>query len=668
MTVLTFFTSLFSFGISWIEKALYTACLFLDGIVYFLVSYCYNLFIIMCNINYNSLYGIVSGLINRLEAVVMVFVVFKAGLALIQYMIDPEKASKEGSKILVNIFITAALLISYNFIFTVLNEISMLVIGNPTGYDYVVLGQIAGVEGKKDEGLIMRFIFGNSKVEDIGDYMAYSTLTIFLHDYNSPQTSDEVKNVICRNSNGKCDYMKLTDLVSKIKLRVDYTPVIGFVVGLYLIYSLVKAAIQIGVRMFKMLILQILAPVAIISIIGDGLKADVFSKFIKKYISVYIEAFVRMFSMLIVSVFVCKIFINIGDYFMQLDTGDGFTTGLVTVLVVIAAFKFAGDIPKFIDDILSTHLGDSKGGGFGHFIGGMLGAGIGLATGLSTGTLAGTVAGLAGGISAGAKGKNVADFFKGQAQNGANARNVGANARMAGGSFAYAGSKVGGFFGAPQRRLEKGKLAGERQTAMDNMVKTMEDYYDGKVTIGGQEIGLTRDIFKNYAYDSGWTDPGTGQSYYDQLSSSTREYVDRTAAAYENYTAAQGAYDRLRASGTATDADLQSAYEDVESARTAWSSLKATTDKRIDTDFNTKMLRDIHEDSEHMVKEKGRNAVSRSIETYDNVAAGGYSTRDFRAGRSNTKTASDHYTEQQDKTTHSRSAERFTRTNSRGGK
>ena len=683
--------NLFSLGIAannWIMEAIIKMLLFFDGIAYTLVAYSYKLFQLMCTLNFNSLYGIVSPILTRVEALIMVFVVYKLGISLINFMLKPEDASKEGSKILVNIFITAALLISYNTIFGIFNELSMLVVGVPENYSFTYLGQIADLSESKDAGLINRIVFGTEEeLTDVGEYIAFSMCTLFITNVNDPSDTTLLGSRIDSDKNpGHPDFNKLQTIAADVGKQFDYFYLVGFGVGVYMIYSFVKAAIQVGVRAFKLLILQIIAPVAIITIIGEGVKGKTFKNFLNKYVSVYIELFIRIFSILLISTFVVKFIRNIGDFITGINNEEWYTYALMIALIILAAFKFAGDIPKFIDEILSTHLADNKGkGGFGHFAAGLLGAGIGLAAGLSTGTLAGTVSGLVGGASSGAKGKNVADFFKGQAQNGANARNVGANARMAGGSLAYAGAKVGGFFGGPQRKLEQGKLAGERQTAMDNMVKALEDNYDEKININGQDVGLSRDLFKDYAYDKNGANKA---KFYDTFSAETRKAIDDTKSAKDTYTAAQGAYDELRAKAAApgsgiTRAQLEAAYKQVEESRETYQSLKTSTDKKVDTEYNTRMIRNATgKDSKTYVKEKGRQAVARAIETYDHVADSRFSTKSIVKGDKvrvkdgngvwrevdpNTKTASDQYTRTQDSTTHSRSASDYTNSQSRGG-
>lgn len=688
--MMTMVTSLINIaaGGGWLEHPILNILLMFDGVIYQLVSYAFNLFLLMCSVNYNSIAGLASGLIDNLKAIIMVLVVYKLGVSLLKYMLNPDEAAKDGKKIVINIFITAALLISYNFVFSVFNELGMLIMGNPTNYPYTTLSTIADVTASDSDnkGLIMRFVFGSDSesIDDVGDFLAYSTASIFIHDYGNEESSTHLRNEIC-DDEGNCDFNKMKNLSGDIGQTVEYHYLISGLVGIYLVYAIGKSAIQIGIRMFKLLILQLLAPVAIITVIDGGIQASVFKKYVSKYVAVFLEAFIRMLTLLIVVVFVCKFFINKSDFFGSLSAEGGWVNFLITIILVVAAFKFAGDIPKFIGEIFpgfSGAAGDGK-GGFGKFIGGIVGGGIGLASGLATGTLAGAVSGLAGGVSAGTKGKNVADFFKGQASNGANARNVAANARMAGGSLAYAGARLGGMVGAPQRSLERGKLAGESKTAMDNMIKALEDNYDAKINIDGQEVGLNRDIFKSYAYEEPQyqrdasgnimtdsdgnpivTNPST-YGFYENLSLDTKNAVHKTNLAQEAYNKAQARLDELRANGASAD-QLKVAFEAAEAEKGKYLTLKASADKKVDTDYNTKMIKDAKEGKN--IKEKGQLGVKRSIETYDHVADKGFKTNDFIAGNSNTKKASDHYELQQDRFNNSASAAAYNRSNSRGGK
>ncbi len=489
MQLISFITSLINIGAnsSWTVHPVLNIFMMIDGLIYRLVSYAFNVFLIMCSVNFNTLYGIVAPLLDRLKAVIMVLVLFKVGVALIQYMVTPDKAMSEGTNILKNIVIVAVLLVSYQFVFNVLNELGMLIMGNPTGYPYTTLSTIADVTAGEDEGLIMRALFGadKEKVGDVGDYLAFSTLSIFIHDYNNPESSTVLKKEIC--SSEGCDFGKVHNLSSKVDKTIEYIWGLSGLVGLFLIYSIGKAAIEIGVRMFKLVILQMLAPVAIITIIDKGWGSSTWKAYLSKYGQVYIEAFTRMLFMLITTVFVCKFFVNIGDFFGNLSDVEGkFTKGLITIIVIISAYKIGGSIPKFIGEALGKNIGGSDA----NFVGGLLGAGVGALTGavggFAGGGLGGAISGAAGGLingaQSGSKGNNVAEFFKGQGQVGSNQKKRAAEIAAAGGGLAYMKDKLTTGFDS----LSDGRNARynhgvdeemkSNQKAMDKLDKEMAGY------------------------------------------------------------------------------------------------------------------------------------------------------------------------------------------------
>ena len=513
MDIITSLINIASGG-SWLDHPFLHILLMIDGMIYQLVSYAFNLFLLMCSVNYNSIAGLASNLIDNLKAIIMVLVVYKLGISLLQYMIKPEDAQSNGSKIVTNIFITAALLISYNFIFSVFNELGMMIMGNPTNYPYTTLSTIADVTASDadNKGLIMRFVFGadSDSIDDVGDFLAYSTMSIFLHDYGNEESSTNLRNEIC-DDEGKCDFSRMKNLSSDIDQTVEFHWGISSIVGIYLIYTIVKSAIQIGIRMFKLLILQILAPVAIITIIKDGTKSSVFQKYIKTYGSVFAEAFIRMLTMLIIVVFVCKFFINKSDFFGSLSAEGGWVNFLITIVLVIAAFKFAGDIPKFIGQIFPG-LGESAGGGkggFGKLLSGIVGGGIGAVAGLAGGVTAGinagagvlgtvgnAFAGAASGASGGIKGKNISDKIKNiSAASGKNNLARAQNIVARGGLGAMAS-------GAALNLVGYGKRADTRVSNLQAAAKAVEAYDKGTAALlkqTGAKASVADTISKGFA-------------------------------------------------------------------------------------------------------------------------------------------------------------------------
>lgn len=435
---MSFITSLISVGVSWIFRPLFSLFLYIDGVVYSLVAYSYKVFMLMAQLNFNVVYAWISPLIDRINAIIMVLIMFKLGYSLIQYMINPDKLSDKtigGTALLKNIAISAALLISYTFIFSVMNELSMLVIGVPKGYEFTTLKEIADVTtndgAEADSGLISRFIFGKqaNSVGDFGMYLATTTLQVFLHgkdNQNSLAESIYAKQ-LAKSENGDIntfDLTKITDVVSELDKTVEYKfPILSTAMAIYLIWSIIKLSIEIGVRMFKLIVLQIMAPVAIISIIDKGFDAKPWKAFIDTYWKTWVDAFIRVASLFLVTAFISKFWTDRSALFPDID---GFTRYMVLLIVIFAAYRFAQLLPKFIDGIFGHSLSENNSKGFGKTLGAMAGFGIGAVGGLATGIaakngvggiLSNTIGGAFGGANSGSKGANVADFFKGQAGN-----------------------------------------------------------------------------------------------------------------------------------------------------------------------------------------------------------------------------------------------------------
>ena len=307
-------------------------------------------------------------------------------------------------------------------------------------------------------------LFGDLMNEmDVGGWLAHQTFTIFLHDISSDGSgfsTEEVDKEI--EEDGKYVFTKAHNLVDEIDITVEYTlPFVSTIMGLYLIYSIAVVSIEIGVRMFKMIILQILAPLAIITIIDKGISSPTFKTFCKTYISVFLEAITRIAIVFIVTTFVGAFMDpdRLTSFFGNPDliTENVITRGLICVVVLVAGYRVVGILPKFIDQALGTSMaGSASGSGFGKFAAGLVGGAVGFGSGLATGIAGGAgvlgtagnmLSGAVGGYQAGGKGKNVADFFKNQSANTQANRDRAARINAQGGGLRYAGARLEGALG-----------------------------------------------------------------------------------------------------------------------------------------------------------------------------------------------------------------------------
>ena len=156
--------------------------------------------------------------------------------------------------------------------------------------------------------------------------------------------------------------------------------------------------IEVVIRNLKLLILQILAPIAFISYMNPNDK--VLNNWFQKFIGCYLDLFLKILAIRMSIFFVSLVSSTIGG-------------GLEKILIYLGVFLFAKTVPNLISDIFGIK---NMGGSFKDSMnalktaaftgaGAVAGAGVGLVSGMGKGASFGTVAGgLLGGAFRGASG------------------------------------------------------------------------------------------------------------------------------------------------------------------------------------------------------------------------------------------------------------------------
>lgn len=488
-----FITSLISISsvATWIFLPLNAIFLTLDGIVYSLLAYTYKIFMLIAQLNYNVLYAWVSPLVDRVNAIILVIIMFKIGYTLIQYMINPDKLddTKAGGPALIkNIGICAGLLIIYSFVFSVLNEVTLLMIGVPDGYEFTTLKEIADITntGEEKGGFVSRLIFGSesNNVENFGKEIAITTLSTFL--YTKPgETSplDKIYNEIQNSDLESIDMMRIVEVVARIGKDVEYKwPIVSTAAGLYLAWQIIKLSIELAIRIFKLIVLQTIAPLAIVSIVDGGTSNQTWKSYTKALIGTWTDAFVRVGSLFIATAFIGKFFAERSEL---LPEAVGLTKGLITLIMLFAAFQCVKLIPNLLNQIFpGMGTGEDHTKGFGKLLGGIAGAGLGAISGAAAGIIGGAgAAGVVGnvlsggfsGFQSGHKGKNVMDFFKNQGQVSQGNRDRAQRIARQGGGLRYAGAAIERGLGIPQGQQLRAQRIKDTAAALDNMMKARGD-------------------------------------------------------------------------------------------------------------------------------------------------------------------------------------------------
>ena len=472
----------FSSLATWVQYPIQSLALTIDGWVYSLVAYAYKLFMIVAQLNMNMIIEHAEVLVDRIKAVIMVLVLFKLAMSLITYLINPEKATDNavgGTALVKKIIITAAMLVSYEFVFSFMNDLSALIIGySEGGHSFKVIQPESGDNG----GLISRLVFGvnsDQSITDFGNQIASYTFQQFVKNDGSAKYDE-----VFQEAKETGSFAQVAELADEVGKRVKYEyPVISAIVGAFLIYSIVKMSLDIAVRMFKLVILQIVAPVAIISYIDPNTEKRVWKNYIKAYMTTYTDAFIRILALFITTAFISLVVGNVKEFFTSLgQQSGGLEEALIIIIVIVAGYRFAMLLPKFISSIFGFDFSNESKSSFGKTmaaIGGFAVGGIaGMATGLTSGIRSGAgaagvaanmLAGGFGGALAGTRGNTISDRIRNIGTNNANNRTRALNMANAGGLGQY---MIGGI----QRGIGVGTAQDTRINRLNHQNELLDAY------------------------------------------------------------------------------------------------------------------------------------------------------------------------------------------------
>lgn len=281
------------------------------------------------------------------------------------------------------------------------------------------------------------------------------------------------------NPQGNEDFGKLVE-----QKEIDFDLFICIIVGIALIAIILVLCIEVIIRTFKLLLLQILAPIAFISYINPNDK--VLNNWFQKYVGCYLDLFIKILSIRLAILFISKFSTQV--------------SGLSALLVYIAIFVFAKTIPNIITDVLGIK---NMGGTFKESMnalktaalvgtGALATGGIGFVAGMGKGGNFGTaVGGLLGGMvrggNAGARGfSNIAGAVSGQRSRSVAARQSNDQGGSFWGRFASGFAHIFGQQDAYDKAETQYKAASDALKASADF----EEYAIGEARKNGDLFGL----------------------------------------------------------------------------------------------------------------------------------------------------------------------------------
>ena len=341
---------------------------------------------------------------------------FKLTISFFQLMFDPDKVldSKKGvRKIFTNVFIVIIIIMLLPTAFNILYRAQKVFLP--------VLPRILFAEEKTSNNV-------DETVKKNSNQMSLILLRSFFsprrdpnNNYASVDGTKEIESIkefsekIIENDNSGF-------LGFGSHYRYEYKWPLSTIVGAITVFLLFSITLKVAIRVFKMIILEMIAPIPVLSLLDTSDKKDqAFYSWLRTLISTFLDIFLSLGTIYIVLYFINalatdKLFIDYGA--AEGLKEDPMRLAYLKVILILGLLKFAKDIPGFVKSIIGVkddnkELSATIGGIVGGMTGTALGAVGGLVGGRSlTGALTGAVAGARTGYTNGKKGTSTLEAYK----------------------------------------------------------------------------------------------------------------------------------------------------------------------------------------------------------------------------------------------------------------
>lgn len=360
---------------------LYNLLLMLDGAIYNLIDYLYDIFDFLAGINIFS-QDTYNDIVSRIYIILGVFMLFVLAYSLLRAIVNPDDFAKgENSfpNLIKNVVISLVIIVLLPMVFSVAFNIQNSILNNDT---------------------IPRLVLGNDYATntdvydaDAGRTMAYYTFMAFFHENEDWCGDPEVNGtgtVLTVGEEGTCadeilgngalfvqNGLPLSEIRAGVlredsfssfsefgeaveEGQINYMFIISTFGGLFILYVLLNFCFDMALRVIKLAFYQIIAPIPVICrILPGGNMKDVFSNWTKQVISIFFEVFIRIGIMNLGVFLITTIVKNFNGIPGLSDLSS--TQGLIVqALLIMGVVTFIRQAPDLLSKLLKLDTGGMK--------------------------------------------------------------------------------------------------------------------------------------------------------------------------------------------------------------------------------------------------------------------------------------------------------------------
>ena len=353
-----------------IQSAIFWLLLKIDAIVYTFIDWIYQIILMLADGDLLSNSNLVDELVNRLYLIIGVIILFLVAYSLLRSMVNPDEALKGKEspvKIVQNVIISVVLIavIPYVFNFAMGFQTSLL---QQNTIGRLILGEGSGENAS------------SSTIDDGGFNIAISVFQAFFQpntsagyctgnasiDQNYPDCEDLVAEIGAYNN---FEEWWANDVIASKNLfaiseantlvaqnKISYTFIISTLAGAFVVFVLASYCIDIAIRLVKLAVFQLIAPLPILArIVPNEQTKKIFSNWLKATISTYVEVFIRL-GILFFAVFIIDLVVaNFNTIFDTMGNNLGNVNPVLVLiaqaLVILGIILFVKQLPGIIKDI-----------------------------------------------------------------------------------------------------------------------------------------------------------------------------------------------------------------------------------------------------------------------------------------------------------------------------
>lgn len=393
-----------------IYSAIRTLFAVIDQVVYFLMSILYEIFFAVAGVDFLS-GDVIRSIYSRVQIILGVFMIFKLAVSILQGLVSPDVIldKKRGMGTIVSRIITSLLMLALiaPMNISASNEWERQVNNNG-----LLFGTLFSLQNRiLANNTIGRLIVGNNISEEFTSSKSLSETgrvfsTTVLKTFVGINTSPNSKEPVCSNINpGISNIIKsskssagdilgivnigcsqagsgskslfasvISDFIGNEHYAVYYFLGASTIAGVIIDVILIGYSIDVAIRVFKLAILRLIAPVPIIGHMSisakEGKGEDAFSRWTQTLISTYIDLFIRL-AVIYFGLFFVQLALNSKLGITNYNSSNVMINVFATLFIIIGLMLFIKQAPKYIKGALGIKDG---------------GAGVGM-------TVLGTVAG-----------------------------------------------------------------------------------------------------------------------------------------------------------------------------------------------------------------------------------------------------------------------------------